>query len=187
MAKQGKGIGCLKTLGVIVLVLILLVFAVSIGGALGAANSGKTLNDVVAAVSSEGSSEQQESDERQSDEAEGQVLYDGPDMTITYGSLDDVSVSGVAILNLIVENKTGENVSCIAEQGTLDMNGFNIDSVGGAQIQAGKKAVAQWTLSFKQANITNFDEIQSVSMNVQFITLGATVDVVAEAPISMTF
>ena len=116
---------------------------------------------------------------------EGKVLYDGDDMKVEFGSLVDGGPAGAAILSLTVENKTDKDVTANAEMGTLLVNDYSVDPLGGAQIPAGKKAVAQWTLSFKQANISSIDEIKSVSMNLQFITLGESVDVVAAAPISI--
>ena len=121
----------------------------------------------------------------QSTEKSAQIIYDGPDMKVTYGGLEDVSVSGVAILSLTVENKTSQDVDIIANP--LSMNGCTIDALGGAQCQAGHNAIAQWTLSFKQANVSNFSDIKSVSMNIEFVVLGSTVDVVASAPISLEF
>ena len=116
----------------------------------------------------------------------GEVLYDGPDMTVTYGSLADSGV-GAAILSLTVENKTSRDVSCIAEAGATDVNGYNVQPIGGSDIQAGKKAVTQFVISLNQANISSIDEITSISMNVKLIVLGASVDAVASAPISIEF
>ena len=117
----------------------------------------------------------------------GQVLYDGEGVKVEFGGLENVDAAGVSILSLVVENKTGQDVSCIAETGTLSVNGFNIDPVGGAEIQAGKSAVAQFTLSHKQANIEGTDGIEDIAMNLELVVLGSSVDVVAEAPISIAF
>lgn len=116
-----------------------------------------------------------------------QVLYDGKDMKVTYKSLDDAGIGGMAILNLFVENKTGSNVTAGAEMGSLSVNGVNITPLGGAQIQAGNSALCQIQLSFKQAGITSASEIKNVSMNLQLINLGSTASAVSSAPISINF
>lgn len=149
--------------------------------------TGLVSGDAPAAQPSDQAAEQAAEPQDGAQGQEGQVLYDGDDMKVTFGSLENVDVSGMSILSLVVENKTGQDVNCIAEQGTLAVNDFDIDSVGGAEIQAGKSAVAQFMLSQKQANISSTDEIKSVSMNLEFVVLGSSVDVVAEAPISLTF
>lgn len=105
-------------------------------------------------------------------------------MTVTYGGLTD-SGAGAAILSLTIENKTGENVSCIAEPGTMSVNDYNIESIGGADLQAGKRGVAQFVVSFQQAGISNLDEIESVSMNLELIALGESADTLALAPITI--
>lgn len=123
-------------------------------------------------------------EQAESADRKGEVLYDSADMTVTYGGLTD-SGAGAAILSLTIENKTGENVSCIAEPGTMSVNDYNIESIGGADLQAGKRGVAQFVVSFQQAGISNLDEIESVSMNLELIALGESADTLALAPITI--
>ena len=180
---NGSGKGCLANV-----LIALLVIVCGVGVFFFGANVEKATNGgVTGLVSGDAPAAQPSEPQDGAQGQEGQVLYDGDDMKVTFGSLENVDVSGMSILSLVVENKTGQDVNCIAEQGTLAVNDFDIDSVGGAEIQAGKSAVAQFMLSQKQANISGTDEIKSVSMNLEFVVLGSSVDVVAEAPISLTF
>lgn len=189
---NGKGSGCLANGALTVLVVAFVVGAFFLG-AFTEHETGMVFGDAAKVTprgqqaDAQGGEAPDGATDGTASEASGTVLYDGDDMKVTYGGLENVDVSGMSILSLIVENKTGQDVSCIAEPGTLSVNDFNIEPVGGAQIQAGKSGVAQFMLSHKQANISGTDEIASVSMNLELITLGATVDTLASAPISMTF
>lgn len=177
MAKEKKKMGgcAIAAICVVVLVAVFACILVVFGSVQPSDGSGDVQQPAPAVSADQGKAEN-----------DGKVLYDGDDMKVTFGSLVDGGPAGIGILSLEVENKTGQDVSLIAEQGTLVVNDYNIDSMGGAEINAGKKAIAQFTLSFKQANITSLDEIKTISMNLQMIQLGASVDVIAEAPISIS-
>ncbi|MCI8469316.1 MAG: hypothetical protein HFJ75_07535 [Eggerthellaceae bacterium] len=176
MKKEQKKVGCGTRAAILIVLLIAAIACFAVLGSYLSGRDAKMGGDASAPTSSDVPAEEEKA-----------VLYDGADMTVTFGSLEDGGPAGMGILSLIVENKTDKDVNLVAEQGTLVVNGYNIDSLGGAEIQAGNKAVAQIMLSFKQANISNLDEIKTVSMNLEMITLGATVDVVAAAPVSLEF
>lgn len=185
---NGKGRGFLASALLVVLVAAFGVVLFFFGAYVEDATGGGVTGLLAAGQAAEqGGGLEQEGAGDGASEASGAVLYDGEGMKVTYGGLENVDAAGVSILSLIVENKTGRDVSCIAEPGTLSVNDFNVDPVGGAQIQAGKSGVAQFTLSHKQANISGTDGIASVSMNLELITLGETIDTLASAPISITF
>lgn len=148
MAKQGKGMGCLKVVGIILLVFVLLIGAIALGGSLGAANSGKTLNDVVDAMSSD--SEPSEEPSSSETNSGGQVVYDGDDMKITYLRMEEAQGIEAATIYFEVENKTGEKATAGPEVGSVDVNGYNVTTMGGAiAIDPGNKAIAPIIMGYK--------------------------------------
>lgn len=184
---NGNGKGCLVN-GLLTVLSIVLGVALFFFGA----NMEKATNGGVTGLLDGGSSpagqgaESEAGQPEPSQDASGTVLYDGESMKVTYLRLEEAAGLEAATLYLEVENKTGEKVMAGPEIGTVDVNGYNVTSMGGAlAVDPGNKAVAGVILGYKQFDATSVDGIKSISMNFQLIN--DSMDVVAEAPISMTF
>ena len=183
---NGKGTGCLVN-GL----LAALVVAFSVGafffGAFTEHQTGAIFGDAKAAPDGQQADAQGgETPDGAASESSGTVLYDGDDMKVTYLRLEDTPGLEAATLYLEVENKTSEKVTAGPEIGSVDVNGYNITTMGGAiAIDPGNKSVASIILGYKQFDATSVEGIESISMNLQL--LNESIDVVAEAPISMTF
>lgn len=186
---NGKGAGCLKSVLLTVVVVVcgigLFFFGAQVesqtnGGVTGLL-SGSAPSAAVDSPDAGVSEAQQESGEDA-----GKVLYDGEGMKVTYMRIEDTPGLEAATLYLEVENKTGEKVTAGPEIGSVDVNGYSITTMGGAiAVDPGNKSVAAIILGYKQFDATSVDGIKSISMNFELIN--SSMDVAAEAPISMSF
>lgn len=193
MAKQDGKMGCLAQIGLLWLILFLLGLVVTVAGCIGFMNNPhySSVTDGMSALMQSGSqSAASSSDDGAADssqqESSGTVLYDGDDMKIAFLRIEETPGLEAATLYFEVENKTADQVMAGPELGSVDVNGYNITSLGGAiSINPGNKAMAPIILGYKQFDATSIEGVKSVSMNMQLIN--DSLDVVAEAPISMTF
>lgn len=178
---NGKGAGCLVN-GLLALLVVAFGVGAFFFGAFAEHQTGAIFGDAAKAAPGEQGAEAPEG----AADAAGTVLYDGEGMKVTYLRLEDTPGLEAATLYLEVENKTSEKVTAGPEIGSVDVNGYNITTMGGAiAIDPGNKSVAGIILGYKQFDATSVDGIKSISMNFELIN--SSMDVVAEAPISMSF
>ena len=186
---NGKGAGCLKSVLVTVVVVVCGVGLFFFGAQVESQTNGGVTGLMSGSALSAGGDQPAGGVAEQQGEAgedAGKVLYDGDDMKVTYLRLEDTPGLEAATLYLEVENKTSEKVTAGPEIGSVDVNGYNITTMGGAiAIDPGNKSVAGIILGYKQFDATSVEGVKSISMNLQLIN--GSIDVVAEAPISMTF
>lgn len=188
---NGKGSGCFVN-GMLTLLVVAFVVGAFFLGAFTEHETGMVFGDAAKVkprgqqADAQGGDAPDGATDGAASEASGTVLYDGDDMRVTYLRLEDTPGLEAATLYLEVENKTSEKVTAGPEIGSVDVNGYNITTMGGAiAIDPGNKSVAGIILGYKQFDATSVEGIKSISMNLQL--LNESIDVVAEAPISMTF
>lgn len=182
---NGKGKGCLAN-GLLALLVVALAVGAFVFGGYVEHETGAMFGGSLRSAAQEGPDGQGASEQGAPAEASGTVLYDGEDMKVTYMRLEDSPGLEAATLYLEVENKTNEKVTAAPEIGSVDVNGYNVTTMGGAiAIDPGNKSVASIILGYKQFDATSVEGIKSISMNLQL--LNESIDVVAEAPISMSF
>lgn len=188
---QGKKSGCLLNGFIVLLVFIGAAVCFYVGalyeGATGAVSA--SLGDSMPKLQPAEEQEAQPEEQAGTDEASGTILYDGEDMKVTYLGLEQVAGMEAANLLLEVENKTSATAWVSPDQQTSIVNGYNVMLTQGAPtyINPGNKGRVALILNYQQFGASSVDDIESVSMDIQLISEESASDVLASAPISMTF
>lgn len=191
---NGKGSGCLANGALTVLVVAFVVGAFFLG-AFTEHETGMVFGDA-AKVTPRGQQADAQGGEAPdgatdggASEASGTVLYDGDDMKVTYIGLDEAPGVEAANLVLEVENKTGKRAMLMTDAESSSVNGYNILMMQGmpTYIDAGNKGRAAIVLTYQQFGAEGIGDIEEVYMDLELVDADSISDVLASAPISMTF
>lgn len=191
---SGKGSGCLANGALTVLVVAFVVGAFFLG-AFTEHETGMVFGDAAKVTPRGQQADAQGGDatdgatDGAASEASGTVLYDGDDMKVTYLGLEEAPGVEAANLVLEVENKTGKRAMLMTDAESSSVNGYNILMMQGmpTYIDAGNKGRAAIVLTYQQFGAAGIGDIEEVYMDLELVDADSISDVLASAPISMTF
>ena len=187
---NGKGSGCLAN-GALTLLVVAFVAGAFFLGAFTEHETGMLFGDAakVTPRGQQADAQGGEAPDGAASEASGTVLYDGDGMKVTYLGLEEAPGVEAANLVLEVENKTGKRAMLMTDAESSSVNGYNILMMQGmpTYIDAGNKGRAAIVLTYQQFGAESLADIAEVYMDLELVDADAISDVLASAPISMTF
>lgn len=115
----------------------------------------------------------------------GTLIYDGPDAKVTYRGIEEATGVEGAMVSFEVENKTDKDALVGTDVYTSQVNGYNVQFLGGNGVNAHGKAIVSFVLGYKQFDAENVGQVKSITFDMVFYDSQSLTTTIVSIPISL--